>query len=49
MLLRLLTILLVAPLVGALLLSVFIEIIFAVGVATDPQMQAMAALEDAHR
>lgn len=45
MLLRLLTIILVAPLAGALLLSVFIEIMFAVGVATDPQMRTMAALE----
>lgn len=51
MLLRLLTVVLVAPLAGALLLTMVLEVVFAIGVMTDPGMRAVAALEaqDAHR
>lgn len=45
MLLRLLTIILVAPLAGALLLTIVLEIVFAIGIATNPDMRAVTALE----
>lgn len=43
--LRVLVCILVAPLAGALLLTFVFEVVFAIGVMTDPGMRAVTALE----